>query len=137
MLHDIEPPPPPRRKRVFWNLDRVAKMAIIFQLFLVIGVSVAFAVVTNHQNDQLAAQTSAVTKAALDQSRSNHQIIQQLQQDLFIHARASSDRSCAIARNLQYLVGLSPDLKQHVSDRVTNFTISACKFVPPVVNADG
>jgi hypothetical protein len=69
------------------------------------------------------------------QSRSNGFFIQELVTDLTIHGRADTNRTCAIARELEFLIRQSPEVKPRVIRRVEEFTVAACTFVPPQVSS--
>lgn len=114
----------------FFTWERVIGIAVLGQLLLIVIVAAYFAWLTNAQNHTLASQ-------ALASTASNRAIIQEIRDDLTVHARASTDRNCAIADELRYLVHQSPDVKARVLRKVNGFTQASCLFIPPHITATG
>lgn len=125
------PPESPAEEQVdhsplTWS--RVIGVLVIVQFIFIIGACLYFAWATNQQNMTFAAR-------ALAQSRENNGIIQEIRNDLDIHARASTDRNCAIADELRYLVRQSPDIKPRILRKIDTYTKASCLFIPPHVIA--
>lgn len=85
----------------------------------------------------IVSQSHKDAAAAKAQSVANNAVIQEVRGDLSIHAHASADRVCAVAREIRYLVRLSPDVKASVLRRVDSFTEDSCLFIPPHISTTG
>ena len=66
--------------------------------------------------------------------RQNDAILRGVRAEVVAHGRGSQIRSCAIAKEIAYLVKQTPDLKPRIARRVDRFTETACSFtdVPEV-----
>lgn len=86
----------------------------------------------------LISSIATVTRTATAQEKANRAVITEIQRDLTIHAKASAIRSCAVAREIRYVVlTLSPRRQPlRVRRRLATFVGLAC-HVEVLISPDG